>query len=71
MELVVTDTSGAAISAQMQKKLASALDDGHRHLVTVRKGERGRLWQFLLVAACNFMERQAIGHPAKWDDSRP
>jgi hypothetical protein len=28
---------------QMQEKLASALHDGRRHLVTVRKGERGRL----------------------------
>jgi hypothetical protein len=27
----------------MQEKLASALDDGRRHLVSVRQGQAGRL----------------------------
>ncbi|OAF14127.1 hypothetical protein AXW67_00590 [Bradyrhizobium neotropicale] len=28
---------------QMQEKLAAALDEGRRHLVTVRKGKNGRI----------------------------
>jgi hypothetical protein len=45
MELVVTrHVWGRDLAAeQMQEKLASALDEGRRHLVTVRKGENGRL----------------------------
>lgn len=45
MELMVTrHVWGRSLSAeQMQAKLRSALDVGRRHLVTVRKGERGRL----------------------------
>lgn len=44
-ELVVTrHVWGRQLSAeQMQEKLASALDEGRRHLVTVRRAERGRL----------------------------
>jgi hypothetical protein len=45
MELVVTRLVwGRGLSAeQMQEKLASALDEGRRHLVTVRAAEDGRL----------------------------
>jgi len=45
MELVVTrHVWGRQLSAeQMQERLASALDDGRRHLVTVRKAKSGRL----------------------------
>jgi hypothetical protein len=45
MQLVVTrHVWGRDLSAvQMQEKLAAALDDGRRHLVTVRKEDDGRL----------------------------
>lgn len=45
MELVVTrHIWGNQLSAeQMQEQLASALDEGRRHLVNVRKAESGRL----------------------------
>jgi len=45
MELVVTrHVWGRRLSAeQMQERLASALDDGRRHLVTVRRARSGRL----------------------------
>lgn len=44
MELVVTRHVWARglDAEQMQEKLASALDEGRRHLVTVRNGENGR-----------------------------
>jgi hypothetical protein len=44
MELVVTrHVWGRELTAeQMQEQLASALDEGRRHLVTVRKGKSGR-----------------------------
>ena len=44
MELVVTrHVWGRGLSAeQMQAKLASTLDEGRRHLVTVRSGTAGR-----------------------------
>ncbi|MCK1611048.1 MULTISPECIES: hypothetical protein [unclassified Bradyrhizobium] len=45
MELVVTrHVWGRKLAAeQMQETLASALDEGRRHLVTVREEEDGRL----------------------------
>lgn len=45
MELVVTrHIWGRQLSAeQMQETLASALDEGRRHLVTVRRSKSGRL----------------------------
>lgn len=45
MELVVTrHIWGSALRAeQMQEKLASVLNEGHRHLVTVRKAQSGHL----------------------------
>jgi hypothetical protein len=44
MELVVTrHVWGRGLAAdRMQEKLASALDEGRRHLVTVREGKNGR-----------------------------
>ncbi|MDA9523058.1 hypothetical protein XI06_22950 [Bradyrhizobium sp. CCBAU 11434] len=45
MELVVTrHVWGRGMDAeQMRKHLASALDEGRRHLVNVREGQNGRL----------------------------
>ncbi len=45
MELVVTrHVWGRGLDAeQMREKLASALDEGRRHLVNVREGQGGRL----------------------------
>ena len=45
MQLVVTrHVWGKDLNAQqMQERLASALDEGRRHLVTVRKTKDGRL----------------------------
>ena len=45
MELVVTrHVWGRGLDAeQIREKLASVLDEGRRHLVSVRKGQGGRL----------------------------
>lgn len=45
MELVVTrHIWGRGLAAeQMQETLASALDEGRRHMVTVRRGQGGQL----------------------------
>lgn len=73
MELVVTrHIWGRGLTAeQMQEKLASALDDGHRHMVNVRRGQSGQLpmrnGRIIKVAATKFAVRHAVRVPSHGD----